>query len=135
MLVTLTFTLTVDTSALSVHGAANQTAFTTQASGCQVGVACTTQPVVTIQDAGGRTVTTGSDSVLPMSLVKHSGTGSITVTSPVVAVAGVAAFMDLLVSATTTNLKVTASATFTGAVSPTTLNSSSNIPCQRQSCG
>ena len=74
---TLTFTLTADTAALSVHDTATQLAFTTQASGCRVSAACTTQPVVTIRDSGGRTVTTGANSVLQVSLAKLSGTGTI----------------------------------------------------------
>ena len=86
---TLTFTLTADTAALSVHDTATQLAFTTQASGCRVSAACTTQPVVTIRDSGGRTVTTGANSVLQVSPGEAFGPGDvISVTSPVTAVNG-----------------------------------------------
>ena len=70
---TLTFTLTADTAALSVHGSAHHIAFTQQISGCQLGVACSTQPVVAIQDDQGRLVTTGSNSTRNVTLSKASG--------------------------------------------------------------
>ena len=38
--------ISVDSSVVTVHGAATQLVFVTQASGCRVGFACTTQPVV-----------------------------------------------------------------------------------------
>ena len=72
--------------------------FTTPPSGGQSGAAWATQPVVTIEDSGGNTVTTSTDTV---SLAITSGPPSATFTcnggppsgpQPVAAVAGVATF-------------------------------------------
>jgi len=70
------------------HGSATKMAFTTQPGGAANGVAFTTQPVVTVQDASGNTVTGSSASV---SLASSAGTLACT-GNPVNATNGVATF-------------------------------------------
>jgi hypothetical protein len=56
-------------------GSANHIAFTTQPSNAIGGSPFTTQPVVTIQDAGNNTVTTDTNAI---ALTMHSGPGALT---------------------------------------------------------
>jgi hypothetical protein len=73
--------------------AASQLVFTTQPSASTVaGVVFATQPVVKIEDAFGNVVTTGADSTVSVALTKTTGTGSLTGTASMNAVAGVADF-------------------------------------------
>src|SRR6185295_16935475 len=75
------------------HAAASQIAVTTQPSASTVaGVAFAQQPVVTIQDQFGNTVTTGADSTVTVSASLTTGTGTLTGTLAKAAVAGVASF-------------------------------------------
>ncbi|MCX6992855.1 MAG: hypothetical protein NT011_06900, partial [Kiritimatiellaeota bacterium] len=77
-------------------GTATKVAFTTEPSASTVaGVAFARQPVVTIQDANGNTVTTATDQVI---LTKKTGTGSLNGTVAMDAVAGVATFTDISIS-------------------------------------
>ena len=82
--VSTTFTITV--------GAATKIAFTTQPGGAGIPAALSTQPTVTVQDAGGNTVT-GNTSTVTLSLTTP-GSATLTCTScnPLAATAGVAAF-------------------------------------------
>jgi hypothetical protein len=112
---TLTFTptsLTAATSssfALSV-GAATKAMITTQPSGAVDGVTFTTQPVIRITDAGGNTVTSSTQSVVA-SIASGSG-GTLSGTTTVSAVNGVATF---------TNLKISGSGSYTISFTPTSL--------------
>ena len=54
-------------------GAPAQLVFTTQPAGADAGSAFTTQPVVTIEDAGGNTVTTDTNAIT-MGIAAGSGT-------------------------------------------------------------
>ena len=77
------FTITV--------GAAAKVAFTTQPGGGASQVAWATQPVVTVQDAGGNTVTTDTSSVT-LTLTTPGGGSLACTANPKAAVAGVATF-------------------------------------------
>lgn len=99
---TLTFTPTSLTSATSSSfalsaGAASKAMITTQPSGAVNGSAFTTQPVIRITDAGGNTITSSSANIV-VSIA--SGTGTLSGTTTVVAVNGVATFTNLAISGT-----------------------------------
>ena len=73
-------------------GPAAQLAFTQQPSTSVHGVAFGTQPIITVQDAGGNTVTTSSAAVT-MAIGTNPGGGTLTcTTNPVTASSGVASF-------------------------------------------
>src|SRR6185503_4295047 len=57
-------------------GPAAKLAFTTQPSGGTGGTAWTTQPVVTVQDAGGNTVTTDTSTVT-VAILNNAGPGGV----------------------------------------------------------
>jgi hypothetical protein len=104
--------LTSDTSNVFnvVAGTATRLAFTTPPAGAVAGVPFTTQPVVTIQDANGNTVTASTASV---TLAITSGTGIsgavLSGTKTVSAVNGVAAFGGLSIDKVGTRYTLTAS--------------------------
>ena len=79
-------------------GTANRLAITTQPIGSTSGTTLTTQPVVTIQDAQGNTVT-GSSAPVTVTIGSGSG-GTLGGTTTVSAVNGVAAFTNLTLSGT-----------------------------------
>jgi len=122
-----TYTLTATSGALTTAassnftislGAAAKLAFTTSPSNTPSNTALNTQPVVTVQDAGGNTVTT---SVAPVTLAITPPAGGATLTNcttnPKTAIAGVATFAGCRVS-TAGTYTLTATATgLTGAVS------------------
>ncbi|MEI6607825.1 MAG: glycine-rich domain-containing protein, partial [Verrucomicrobiota bacterium] len=100
-------------------GAAAKLEFTTQPGGGTAGSAWTTQPVVTVQDAYGNTVT---DSSAPITLTIKSGTGTGTLsgTTTVDAINGVATFSGLSLDLTGTGYQLSAAgAGLTGADSST----------------
>ncbi len=125
-------TLTSATStAITVSvGAAAQVAFTTSPGASTTATAFTTQPVVSVEDAGGNVVTTSTASV---TLAVNSGTGTLgaCTTNPVTAVAGVATFGGCKITlgtqgaftlkATATGLTTGTSASFTVAGAATKL--------------
>lgn len=87
---------TNDSSSFNVtHAAASQIAFTTQPSGATYAQAFGTQPVAEIRDLYGNVVTTGPDSSAFVNASLFSGTGSLSGTTSVTAVSGVATFTDL----------------------------------------
>src|SRR5208337_4411925 len=94
---TLTATSTGLTSATSnafniTVGAAAQLAFTTQPGGGGVNTAWTQQPAVTVEDAGGNTVTSSSASIT-LAIGTNPGGGTLTCTAnPLAASSGVATF-------------------------------------------
>jgi hypothetical protein len=91
--------------ALTVNvGAASKAMITTQPSGAVNGVALTTQPVVRITDSSENTVTTSTASVVASIA---SGTGTLSGTTTVIAVDGVATFADLVLSGTPENFTLT----------------------------
>jgi hypothetical protein len=96
---TVTATATGLTSAVSstlnvTIGAAVQLAFTQQPSTTLVGDAISPAPTVTVQDAGGNTVTTSSATVT-VAIGTNPGSGSMSGTLSVNAVSGVATFGNL----------------------------------------
>ena len=86
-------------------GAAYQLAKTTSAAGATNGSAFTTQPVITIQDQDGNTVTSGTQSTQNVVITTSSGTLSGTTTVP--AVAGVATFTNVALTATAGSITLT----------------------------
>jgi hypothetical protein len=97
---TLTFASTGLTSATQsitpTVGTATQLALTTSAAGAASGAAFTTQPVVTIRDSGGNTVT-GSSAVVTMTV--NAG-GTVVGTATATASSGVATFGTVGISGT-----------------------------------
>lgn len=93
----------VSASFLLVPGAPSQIAITTQPAGAQVSLPLVTQPRLEVQDAGTNLIVTAS---LPISVTLASGGGTLSGTTIVTSVAGVAQFSDL---------------TLLGAVGPRTL--------------
>jgi len=76
-------------------GAADKLAFTTQPGGGQPGSAWATQPVVSVQDAGGNTVTSNTSTVT-LAISNNAGPGGVlSGTKAKAAVAGVATFSGL----------------------------------------
>jgi hypothetical protein len=85
-----------DSTAFNVTvGTATQLAFTTSPAGTTGGTAFTTQPVVTVEDAGGNTVTADSTSTVTLSITADTpatgGPGALTCT-PTEVLNGVATF-------------------------------------------
>ena len=84
----------VTSNAFSITiGAATQLAFTTQPGGGVDGTAWTTQPAVTVQDAGGNTVTASTAS-MSLAIITQPGSGATLActTNPLGATGGVASF-------------------------------------------
>jgi len=77
-------------------GVGNVISFTTQPSASTAaGVAFAQQPVVTIKDAAGNTITTGTDSTAVVTVSLYTGLGTLAGTLTKAAVAGVASFAGL----------------------------------------
>jgi hypothetical protein len=73
-------------------GPAAKLTFTQQPAGAKAGIAFTTQPKVSVQDAGGNTVTTDTSSVT-LAIGTNPGGGTLTCrTNPLAATGGVASF-------------------------------------------
>jgi hypothetical protein len=110
-------TAAVSTSFTISTGPASKLTFTTSLSGSTVGVAFATQPVVTVQDAGGNPVTSGTASVI-LSITPPSGGAILTCTAnPKPASAGVTAFAGCTISAPGAYTLTAASSWLTSAVS------------------
>jgi hypothetical protein len=89
--------LTSATQTITPTGTATKLALSIQAAGAQSGAAFTTQPVVAIQDAGSRTVTSDNSTVVTMAAsVGATPVGTVTAT----AVAGLATFTNVGISGT-----------------------------------
>ena len=83
---------------------ASKAVITTEPSGAVNGVALTTQPVIRVTDASGNTVTSSTVNVVASIA---SGTGTLSGTTTVAAVNGVATFTDLVLSGTAGNFTLT----------------------------
>ena len=91
-------------------GTATQLAFTTQPNGGANGVAWTSQPVVTVEDSGGNTVTTATNTVtLAIATQPGSGATLACTTNPVNAATGVATFAGCQIVGKAGSYTVTAS--------------------------
>ncbi len=98
-------------------GAAVKVAFTTNPGSSTGGVAFATQPVVTVQDAGGNTVTASTASIT-VAIGSNPGGGVLAGTATLSAVAGVATFSGLSINKAGTGYTLTAaSAGLTGGTS------------------
>jgi autotransporter-associated beta strand protein len=89
-------------------GSASKLAFTTSPSSSRHGVAFATQPVVTVQDDGGNTVTSNSSSIT-IAIGNNAGGGTLSGTLTVSAVNGVATFTGLSIDKSGTGYTLTAS--------------------------
>ena len=100
---------TVVSSAFNITvGAATQLVFTTQPGGGTGGTVWTTQPVVTVEDAGGNTVSSAAS----IKLAIGTGNGALTcTTNPLNATAGVATFAGCKINLSGTNDTLTATST------------------------
>jgi hypothetical protein len=95
----------VDSASFALtFGTATASAITTQPSGAAPGVVFTTQPVVRIIDASSNTVTNSTVNVVA---TIASGTGTLSGTTTVAAIAGIATFTDLVLSGTAGNFTLT----------------------------
>lgn len=121
---TLTATSTGLTNAVSTSfnitlGSAKKLAFTTSPSGGTGGVTFATQPVVTVQDAGGNTVTGDTSSV---ALAVTGGTGALTCTAnPKAASSGVATFSGCAIDKAGTYTLTATDGTLTAATTSVTI--------------
>jgi hypothetical protein len=112
-----TLTTAVSTSFTISVGPATKLAFTTQPSGAVVNTAFTTQPVVTVQDAGGNTVTT-STAAVTLAITEQQGNPTLTCTeNPKSAVTGLSAFSGCKISRTGNRSLTATSSGLTAAVS------------------
>ena len=101
-------TLTAGSPVIPVFGAATKVGFTTQPGNGTGGSDLSTQPVVAVQDAGGNTVTTATNSItLAIGTNPSGGTLSVT-TNPVTAVNGVATFAGIKINLVGTGYTLTA---------------------------
>ncbi|MBY0490953.1 MAG: Ig-like domain-containing protein [Gemmatimonadaceae bacterium] len=111
---TTTPALTVNSASFTVAaGAATQVAISTQPAGAVSGVAFTTQPVVQLRDAGGNV----STSTAAVTATIATGTGTLSGTTTVNAVNGVATFTNLAITGTGAHTLTFASAGLTSATS------------------
>ncbi|MFA5775652.1 MAG: hypothetical protein WC864_09810, partial [Ilumatobacteraceae bacterium] len=85
-------------------GTATASAITTQPGGAVPGVAFTTQPVIRIVDSNGNTV---SGSTVNVVATIASGTGTLSGTTTIAAIAGVATFTNLVISGASGNFTLT----------------------------
>jgi signal peptidase I len=122
-----TYTLTASSGALPTSasasftisvGAATKLAVTTTPSNTSVSNTFTTQPVVTVRDAGGNTVTSSTASVT-IALTTPGGATLTCTTNPKAAVAGVATFAGCRINTAGSYTLTAASGALTAAVSST----------------
>jgi hypothetical protein len=104
---------TITSSQFAVtFGTATKLAFTTSPGGGANGAVWGTQPVVTVQDSGGNTVTSGTNSNASITLAIASGSGALScTTNPLVATAGVANFAGCKISGTAGSFTLSGTAT------------------------
>ena len=110
------FTSASSTSVTITVGAASQLAFTTSPSGSTRGIAFATQPVVTVQDAGGNTVTTSVASVT-LSLTTAAGATLTCTPNPKNAAAGVDTYAGCSINLANTYTLTAVSGILTAGVS------------------
>jgi hypothetical protein len=118
---TLTATASGLTSASSTSvtitvGAASQLAFTASPSGSTRGIAFATQPVVTVQDAGGNTVTT-STAAVTLTITTPAGATLTCTTNPKNAAAGVDTYAGCSINLANTYTLTATSGILTAGVS------------------
>src|SRR5207253_1909894 len=98
-------------------GTATKLAFTTQPVGAVGGAAFATQPVVTVQDAGGNTVTSATNSVALALTVPGAATLSCTGGNTKSAVSGVATFAGCKIDVANTYTLTATDGSLTTAIS------------------
>jgi hypothetical protein len=102
-------------------GAAAKLAFTVQPSNVAAGASITPAVQVTVQDAGGNTVTTATSSIT-MAIGTNPGGGTLGGTVTVAAVSGIATFSNLSINKTGTGYTLGASATGLTSATSTAFN-------------
>jgi PKD repeat protein len=96
-------------TSFTYFGPAAKLAFTTQPGSGSAGSPLTSQPVVTVQDAAGTTVTTGTNSIT-LAIGTNPGGGTLSVaTNPLAATNGTAAFSGVSIDAGGSGYTLTAS--------------------------
>ena len=110
-------------------GSATKLVMTTQPTNAAAGASITPAVVVQVQDAGGNLVTTASNSVT-MALTTNPGGSTLSGTTPVNAVGGVATFSDLSLNKVSSGYRITASATGLASAQSNTFNITAGAPAQ-----
>jgi hypothetical protein len=106
-------------AAFNIYGVATQMVFTTQPGGGDAGTTWGTQPVLAVEDSGGRTVLNYNLSVT-LTINNNPGGGTLTCTNnPVAAVAGVATFAGCEINQPSNGYTLKASSGGLGIVSST----------------
>ncbi|HET7146118.1 MAG TPA: hypothetical protein VFI10_02870, partial [Gaiellaceae bacterium] len=111
-------------AAIDIFGAASKLAFTTSPSPATAGVAFATQPVVAVEDSGGRIVANDNSTQVTLAITSAGGTeGFSCTTNPVTVVSGVATFSGCAVNkAGTYTLDATKAGLTTGTSSSFTIS-------------
>ncbi len=107
-------------------GTATQIVFTTQPGGAASSTAFAIQPVVTIQDAYGNTVTSGADAGAPLTMSLNSGTGTLSGTTSAIAVLGVATWSGLSIDMVGTKVLQVSKPDLTGSSGTGAMTANSN---------
>ncbi len=102
-------------------GAANKLIFSVQPSNTAAGTSISPAVTVTVEDAGGNTVTTATNSVT-LAIGTNPGSGSLSGTATVAAVNGVATFSNISINKTGTGYTLGASATGVSSATSTAFN-------------
>jgi hypothetical protein len=130
---TLTATSSGLTSATSsafniTVGSAAQVAFTTQPGGGTAGTAWSQQPVVTLQDAGGNTVT-GTAQTVTLAIQNNPGSGTLTCTGGLskATTTGVATFAGCSISSAGTGYTLTVTGSTVDTTAGVVVSSAFNI--------
>ncbi len=111
-------------------GAPAKLAFTTQTTGGTGGTPWSIQPVVTVQDALGNTVTSDTSSVT-LTISTNPGSGTLSCTdNPVTAVAGVATFTDCNIDKVGTGYRIRATDGSLTSATSSTFNITVGAPAQ-----
>ncbi|HEY5013806.1 MAG TPA: hypothetical protein VIK61_14030, partial [Acidimicrobiia bacterium] len=109
-------TSAISTTIVIASGAAAKLAFTTEPAGATGGVSLATQPVVTVQDLGGNTVTANTTAVT-LTITTPAGAALACTANPKAAVAGVATFAGCKIDLIGTYTLTAADGSLTTAVS------------------
>jgi hypothetical protein len=124
-----TLTAGVSSSFTVIAGAAAQLAFTTQPGGGTGGTAWTTQPVVTLRDANGNTVT-GTVQNVTLAIQNNAGPGGVlsgTATVAVSTTTGVATFSGLSIDKIGTGYTLTATGSTVSTTPGVVVSSAFNV--------
>ena len=108
-------------------GSANKLVFNQQPTNTSTGVAITPAVTITVQDAGGNTVT-GSSASITIAIGTNPGGGTLSGTKTINAVNGVATFSNLSIDKPGTGYKLSASSSGLTGTTSTTFNVTASNP-------